>query len=230
VILARDAMVAGYPVRQVQAALREIGRGLTVASREAFLHREAIRGRRSHPDGWQAGAEAGRRAASALWDALVAHGLLVPDGPTFGLSEQASRIRNATLGKGHTKQAAQHALDAFLERCRHLDHPDSIYPYRVATAVLFGSHAAGKPVVGDVDLAVDLVARLTGDAHLAALEAFMQQREQEGRSVPWWDTGWPLKQTETYLKARSRILSLHRLHLDRKVALAGPHRVVHGTL
>jgi type IV secretory pathway protease TraF len=205
---------------------------MVVLSREAFLRQAAMRGRRNSPGNWEAGETVSRAQAAALWDALVAHGLLVQTTPSepVGLSEEASRIRNATLGKGYTSQAAQKALTGSLQRCQQLDQPGSIYPYRVATAVLFGSHLEGRAVVGDVDVAVDLVPRLEGDAFMASLEAFMHQREQEGRSVPWWDLGWPLKQTETYLKARSRILSLHRLHLDRKVALAGPHRVVYGTL
>ena len=211
-ILPKDAQVAGHPVRQVQAALRELARS-PATTRAFFADQRAWRARRRLRDPVEvAEAEAAtRRAAGLLWDALAAEGLLVSGpGRGFHLSERGRAILGATVGAGYRQASAAKALEGFLERARGLESPDAGHPYRVAVAILFGSHAAGKPRVGDVDLLVQLAPREAGPAPEAG--------------------PWPMRGTWVYLKGGSRILRLVPADAAAlEAALRGPHRVVYAS-
>lgn len=120
-----------------------------------------------------------------------------------------------------------------MDRCKQLDAPDSIYPFRVGAALLFGSHAAGKETVGDVDILVKLEWRHRDfEEHQKDQQAFINHMYEQGRSIPWdAHLYWPRRQAMGFLKSRSRILALIEMdegHLE--LALKGPHRLLYGSL
>lgn len=226
--LARDAQIGGWPVAKAKAALRSMG---SVVNRERFVHKMGKQAARQGKSRQDAEDDAGR-----FWDALVAEALLVPhpDHPGtyyYQTSERALALAGATLGAGHSRAAAEKALAGFIERAKQLEDPNSKYPFRVGFALLFGSFAAGKEVVGDVDLWVKLVPRFNDDKeHDRAIKRFIETMEEEGCVVPGGigQIFWPFEQTRKFLRNRSRILSFvsdDDSHLA--LALKGPHRVVY---
>ncbi|HEU4327121.1 MAG TPA: hypothetical protein VFS21_28535 [Roseiflexaceae bacterium] len=154
--------------------------------------------------------------AAQLVQELVSLGYVMEAGPQWNeerwqCTDEGFRLADARTTKPHRRALAQQHLDAFLVRVSEINTSDQ-YLYRVSRVVLFGSMVTDQPLVGDVDLAVLLTPRADDlDVQRRNEEAFIKQAVERDvyfstfleqmiypRSVVW-----------KYLKARSRILSLH---------------------
>jgi hypothetical protein len=126
-------------------------------------------------------------------------------------TDEGFRLADARTTKPHRRAVAQQHLEAFLKRVHEVNESDQ-YLYRVSRVVLFGSMISDQPLVGDVDLAVLLEPRADdADVQDANEEAFIKRAHEDGVYFSTFleQIAYPQTAVWKYLKARSRILSLH---------------------
>jgi predicted nucleotidyltransferase len=127
------------------------------------------------------------------------------------------------------RERARQKLADFIERVEKVNEDDQ-FLYKIDTVVLFGSYLANSETVNDIDLAIKLVPK-TGDPD--KFRQLSQQRIREalndgrrfGNIVE--EIAWPQTEVKRYLKARSRILSLH--DLDDGVLKGAESRIIYST-
>jgi hypothetical protein len=112
-------------------------------------------------------------------------------------------------------------------------------PYRVESAVLFGSMLSEVDRLGDVDIAIELLPKLAEEAEFRKWcdrrrYAAREQGKSFSASFDW--TFWPRDEIFEALRARSHTLSLHGIyHLAEmadvryRVLRGDPERVGRGT-
>jgi hypothetical protein len=159
--------------------------------------------------------------AMRITEELLAQGLIEPGPPEatvtcWQVTPAGNTLALAKATPPVRRDRAEQHLGAFLERVHRLE-ADSPYAYRVRTVRLFGSMLTDAPYVGDIDLAVKLGPRYA-DPKVQA------QAEDERRRLAWdvgrqfsnvvQEVGWPEIELWRALKARSRVLSLHRVTDD----------------
>ena len=116
----------------------------------------------------------------------------------------------ATAAKPLRRRSAEEILRRFLERVESVRR-DPTYLYAVERVVLFGSLAADKPIVNDIDLGIAL-RRKEGDEERFKAEA-KKLRRASGRRFSCYEDWlcWPSTHVMRFLKSRSRATSLHPL-------------------
>jgi hypothetical protein len=92
--------------------------------------------------------------------------------PAYQVADQGHMLANASAAKPISRKTADRVLPEFMERMQ-LVNTSNEYAYRVESVVLFGSILSDKERLGDVDVAIELLAA-TRD-----LEEF--QKSLEGR-------------------------------------------------
>ncbi len=155
-------------------------------------------------------AEALALCARMVTDGYLQSLALLDEFPEFALTANGGALRNASAGRRIRRATAERHLAALLGRVEQVNANDELL-YLVERVLLFGSMLGESETVGDVDVAVGLVAK-TDDAELfhrwaterieAALAAgrrFSNIAEQ---------VGWPNQEVMHFLKAGSAVLSL----------------------
>ncbi|HEY7093451.1 MAG TPA: nucleotidyltransferase domain-containing protein [Ktedonobacterales bacterium] len=143
---------------------------------------------------------------------------------------KGNALAHASAANPVKRAVAERNLDAFLSRVQQIN-TSTQYAYRVKTVILFGSYLSNAATVNDVDLAVELVARRDD---LKEMELLRQQRvdaaTMEGRSFKSYvDTLlWPWQEVWQFLKARSRVISLHNLQEEEGFLRGVSHEVLIG--
>ena len=153
------------------------------------------------------------RDSVKLLEDLVSLGYLCHTGDSrwpYKATLAGGALSLAKLGRGFSRQVAEKALAAFLERVEALNSDDQ-YAFRVKTVILFGSMLSDKDPVNDVDLMFDLEARLANrDAQRALEQDRIRKAEDSGRALTGFLAyGWPWVEVQRFLKGRSPVLSLH---------------------
>jgi hypothetical protein len=90
---------------------------------------------------------------------------------------------------------------------------DARYYFRVSKLLAFGSYLTDCPTLGDVDLAVELKARVEGGEHDSdAIVEYANRAEDAGRRFASLmdELFWPSEEIYRELKGASKAISLHR--------------------
>lgn len=174
--------------------------------------------------------------ASELLLALESLGLIesaesprAGDSPAYSLTIAGNALANASAAKPIRRSTGELALSQFMTRLDRFNGRDE-YVYRVISAVLFGSMLSDAERLGDVDIAIELEARVSDEQRFhkrcderRKLEA---RRGTHFRNTMDWVV-WPRTETFRALQARSRALSLHEW--DQIVRIPGVrYRVLYG--
>jgi hypothetical protein len=191
----------------------------TIAAQSAVRVRNFLR--RSGSDLWglefvqrQLGID--RPTAQALVDELVHLGFVqqaseFSDGPYWRMTQTGSTFSLATAAKPVRRQTADKAVSAFLQRVREVNNQPR-FLYQVAKVEVFGSYLTGTDRLGDVDLAVTLKPKESNANRREAIENdHIERAIAAGRRFQNIvdQLFWPQYEVLQYLKARSRVLSLH---------------------
>jgi hypothetical protein len=197
--IAKDQLIAGYPALTVRTFLRR-SRSFTIVPATAAYDLKISE----------------REAVDFLLQ-LASLGFIASEHPPVGepaayeITTQGNAFANASAAKPVLRKTADLALEQFMERLGNLNaSPD--YVYRVKSAVLFGSMLAEVERLGDVDIAIELEAKIAGQAEFRSwCEARRQAAAERGVSigsmVDW--VLWPRTEIFRVLRARARTLSLH---------------------
>ena len=109
------------------------------------------------------------REASAFLRELASLGLIesvdhIPRGEAeaYEIADRGLAFANATAARPITRRTAESAVAQFMERL-HAVNANAEYLYRVESAVLFGSMLTETERLGDVDIAVKLSSKATGE-------------------------------------------------------------------
>jgi hypothetical protein len=196
-----DAVVAGFPARQIRKLLRQ--------SVDSLLARDAMKI-----------LQLDKKTAIQLLERLEADGFLekVPIWPNSNDEQSWKRtvrggaLANALFSRAVSRQSAEKTLSEFLDRVRQVNS-DNRFLYRVLKVVVFGSFLSNAPFVGDVDLAVDLRQKeKDGSKHTELILARANEAAAAGKQFRNYAEALSFAQQEVimFLKARSRILQLAR--------------------
>ena len=168
--------------------------------------------------------------AQSVLHGLLSEGYLDPTGTFKGdenvyhrLTLRGGSLANASAAKPLTRKTADKKMSEFLDRVNDVNR-NPYFIYKVDYAYVFGSYLSDKERINDIDIAVNVVAKHKGQEHIEKTEARIRQAQSEGKCfrTQLELLGYPYYETTTYLKSRSRALSLHtskdviNLIVDRK--------------
>ena len=174
-------------------------------------------------------------AARRLVKALLKRRLIQKDsrwkdeGPYWRMTLAGSTFSLATAAKPVRREIAEAAVAAFLQRVREVNS-DPRFLYRVVEVEAFGSYLTDAKQLGDVDLAVKLESKEPDAKRREATEEnHIHQARTGGRRFQNVvdKIFWPQLEVRLYLKARSRVLSIHEP--DDPSALGAMSRVIFPT-
>lgn len=120
-------------------------------------------------------------------------------------------LKLSTAAKPIARKTADARLFEFLERVNEV-RTDTHYIYKVKRAWVFGSFLSSAEKLGDVDLAIELVAKaFPGRSFDEIVQAKIDEAHRNGRqfSSTFAQVTWPQKEVWLKLKSKSRSLSLH---------------------
>jgi predicted nucleotidyltransferase len=139
--------------------------------------------------------------------------------PTKSHSNQATwettikgrALKLSTAAKPITRKTADASLSEFLKRVNDI-RIDDHYVYKVKRVWVFGSFLSKAEKLGDVDLAIELVAKIfPGRSFDDIVQAKIDEGYRNGRNFSsiFEQAIWPQKEVWLKLKSKSRSLSLH---------------------
>jgi hypothetical protein len=198
--IVKDQLVAGYPALTVRTFLRRYRSCTIVAATVAYALKI---------DDKQA-TDFLRQLAS-LDMVRPAEYLPLDEKAAYEITTHGNAFANASAAKPVSRKTAELVLQRLMERVRMVnDNPDLVY--RIESVVLFGSMLSAAERLGDVDIAIELQAKVTEEA---AFRKWCDKRRhialEQGRhfsSTFEWVV-WPSTEISLLLKARSHALSLH---------------------
>jgi hypothetical protein len=165
------------------------------------------------------------RQAKTLIAELERQGFIEPESPGskwWGATLKGSALALATAAKPIRRRSAEAILERFLERV-HTVRIDPTFLWRVERVDLFGSLAAARETVNDIDLGIELRRKEEDiDPYHKLANELRRSTAARGRQfkgdADW--ISWPSTHVMLFLKSRSRALSLHPLD-DWVIAQAG---------
>jgi predicted nucleotidyltransferase len=140
---------------------------------------------------------------------------------------KGNTLAQASAARPISRAKAEQRLAEFLARVEQLNADDT-YVYRVSKAALFGSMLGESPVVGDIDVAIQLTPRYDGEALTARREQRIADAATAGRSFAnlMDRLMWPYREVVLFLRNRSRVLSIHEF--NDLVELETPYQMLFG--
>jgi DNA-binding Lrp family transcriptional regulator len=156
--------------------------------------------------------------ASKLIKDLLHEGYIEKQKPgSFGyigwdLTVQGNALSNASAAKPLSRKAAERKVAEFLERIKAV-RDDANFLYKAKHVFVFGSFLSNQEQIGDIDLAIELVAKETDQKKFKNLcLRKINEARKHGRhfSNIIEEYAWPEHEVLMALKARSRSVSLHR--------------------
>ena len=187
--------IAGFPIMRVRDALKKIAwRDWSAEWLQDVLHADPS-------------------AVSGLMEALRSDGFIEPvEPPGFWRTTTEGNAFTLATARPVSRAAAQRHFEAFLTRLVEV-RDDDRWLYKVRQVRLFGSFLdPSMDVVGDVDLAVELVRKEADEEVQRRRErAYIQRQWDDGRIFRTFlqELMCPSEDVLKYLKKRSRILNLH---------------------
>ena len=167
--------------------------------------------------------------ATALLRASAKAGFLNREkGGRWHLSTAGIRLRGATAAKPLIRRTAERLLEELSQRMTALNE-NPRFLARVEKAIVFGSYVGAGDRLGDVDVAIQLVPRLSDpEKHREANARRVEEEVQMGRRFRsfldqafWWQ-----QEAMLFLRNRRRGLSLQHYGPIRDVVEASPHALM----
>ena len=140
----------------------------------------------------------------------IQHAKDARDGESYECTLDGSQFRKAHVGKGIARTKAEQILQGLLSRVCQVNADDH-WLYRVKRVVVFGSYLSDKPVLGDVDVAVELEQKATDpDERVRLLLERSREALTAGRRFSRFldELAWAETEVKLFLKNRDRWLQL----------------------
>jgi predicted nucleotidyltransferase len=166
-----------------------------------------------------------------LCRALLADGYIEPspmDGH-YRLTGEGYRLAHATAARPIRRKTADRILEEFLERVETVNRDPELL-YGIREVWVFGSYLGEDDEVGDVDVAVTFVRRISDRSRFEELRRQRVARAKEaGRTFATVldELYWARHEVELLLKNRRRSIGLHDLDQHRALLQGQPHRVLY---
>lgn len=191
--------ILGIPIMEIRHLMRYWGNGRTASFVSTHLNISTARGRELHTYL----VDNGFIVRDATYDKKQYYRLTVK-GRALALAKASVPVRRST---------AEKAVAGLITRAEQIN-TDPYYLFKVKRILAFGSYLSDIDRLGDVDVAIELVAKERNND-----EAFRLQRQRseqaalEGRHFSSYNyyLEWPRTEVLLYLKSRSRTLSLHSI-------------------
>ena len=206
------AKIAGLPIMRVRDALKKIAwRDWSAEWLQDVLHADPS-------------------AVSGLMEALRSDGFIEPvEPPGFWRTTTEGNAFTLATARPVSRAAAQRHFDAFLTRLAEV-RDDDRWLYKARRVHLFGSFLdPSLELVGQVNLAVDLVQKEPdGEIHRRRERAYIQRQWDDGRIFRSFEQErmCPFEDVLKHLKKRSWILTLHPM-ADLPPSAEAPSRLMY---
>ena len=174
-------------------------------------------------------------SANKLIEELNRQGYIEPSGIHEKKQFYRKTLKGSSLGlssaaKPIMRKTADRVLTEFMDRVREVNSSPS-FLFMVKEVVVFGSYLTDAPRINDIDLAVEfawkedhplVLGRHKGEV---AIEHSVAAEEKGRRFNIFVDRlEWPEQQVRSFLKSRSRTLSIHSIEDD--ILYIADHRVI----
>lgn len=129
----------------------------------------------------------------------------------WSVSDTAGSFINANAAPQIHRKKAEELVKLVLTRVEEVNSRPH-FLFRVEKLLVFGSFLSMKPLLGDVDLAIRLMPKVSDkDRHRELSMQRVQEACKSGRSFSTFldQLNWPRREVELHLKQRSRYISLH---------------------
>jgi predicted nucleotidyltransferase len=131
--------------------------------------------------------------------------------PWYELTTKGNALAQALAAKPISRKTAEKKLQEFMARVEEINRNEE-YAFRVGRVALFGSMLSDVAEVSDIDLAIQLEARLSDkQAFSDHLKKRVELALSSGKSFRSFfeRAAWPRHEIYVFLKARSRMFSIH---------------------
>jgi hypothetical protein len=196
-----DEVVAGFPARKIRKLLRQSVDSISARDATKVLQIETKRAvqllERLEQDGFL--------EKNQIWPNSG-------DKQSWKRTVRGGALANALFSKPVSRKLAEKSLSEFLDRVQQVNS-NSWFLYRVRKVVVFGSFLGDAPIVGDLDLAVDLCKKeKDGPKHRELVLGRANEAVGSGKQFRNYAEALSFAEQEVirFLKARSRILQLAR--------------------
>jgi predicted nucleotidyltransferase len=156
-------------------------------------------------------------ATNSVIAAMMEHGFAEATGrmddgkPEYRNTIAGNALANASAAPPVRRETAERAVVDLLNRVQHVNR-DGHFLYKVDRIRVFGSYLGSAQRLNDVDLVVEISAKLDDWQEMKRLTTLrVKEAEAAGRTFAHYldEWGWPETEVWLYLKARSRTLALH---------------------
>jgi predicted nucleotidyltransferase len=133
--------------------------------------------------------------------------------PWYELTTKGNALAQASAAKPISRQTAEKKLQEFMERVEQINRNEE-YAFKVGRVALFGSLLSDAPDVSDIDLAIQLEGRLPDrEAFSNHSKRRIEVALSSGKSFHTFfeQASWPRHEIYQFLKARSRVFSIHEI-------------------
>jgi predicted nucleotidyltransferase len=146
------------------------------------------------------------------------------------ITAEGQRLSSATAARPVTRATAEKALREFLMRVEQVNR-DGQFLGRVNRVVIFGSMLSEANRVSDVDLAVEVLPKISDREELGTKNRRRVERLLAGghvfRNVLEMHFYW-YREVFRFLKSRSRVISLADYAAEKSLVMNVPHRMLLG--
>lgn len=202
-----NELIAGVPILEVRRLLRRFNAGIGQLEVEGLLGLDG-------------------KAALALLDELSRLGLLKrakAEGDRHWVpTVQGNALAGAKALAPMTRKTADALLQKLLARVLEVN-ARADFLYTVTRVDVFGSYLSERPHLNDLDLAIELRARLEDeDEHFDACQRQSDEAYRAGRRFHTIadSLSWPEEKVRLFLQARSARISLHPIDEPQKLGVA----------
>ena len=176
-----------------------------------FFRKSVLHGFRS--EALQHELSIGSSAAAALLTALQVDGLVKPDESSEGkhvLTPAGSQLAMATFAPQIKRERAEQLLVQVVMRAG-LANSEKNFMFHIARVALFGSMLGTAPLVSDVDMAVEFVAKYGDDEWTAECQKRLDAADDQGRRFRsiLHRSLWHRLEPVEFLRCGERNISLH---------------------
>jgi predicted nucleotidyltransferase/predicted transcriptional regulator len=128
----------------------------------------------------------------------------------FQLTTKGYKLAQASAVNKMPRARAEVIISCFLKRVEEVNANES-YLCCISTVIVYGSYAREETLLSDVDVAVNLREKWSGDERSSRSEERVRLARNNGRSFGTFidELDWPRKEVMLHLKARTKGLSIH---------------------
>jgi len=148
---------------------------------------------------------------------------------SYSVTEKGSLLAMASTSKPYKRKSVENTLNKFMLRVKRVNKNED-YLHGVSKVIIFGSYLGTKEFLGDLNIVVQLKVKNLAEYRTKHNE-LIELAEENGVNFPdfYYKENYSYHMTSSYLKSRSRIISLHDMEREASLIDTLEHKVIFET-